>query len=80
MVGHHWRSLGADCAWAPACADRFMGVSRNDDGGMGYPVDLETAVRDTKEAWAKGIEWHTITDHFAELPEWYEAYLAAIRH
>jgi hypothetical protein len=79
MVGHHWRSLGTDCGWSPACPERFMGVSRNDDGGMGYPVDLDTAVRDTKEAWALGLQWHTSTDHFTELPDWYEAYHAAIR-
>ena len=79
MVGHHWRTLGADCAWAPACPERFMGVSRNDDGGMGYPIDLDSAVRDTKEAWALGLEWHYSTDKFAELPDWFEAYLAAVR-
>jgi hypothetical protein len=79
MVGHEWRRLAADCPWAGSCGDRLMGVSRNDRGGMGYTVDAETAVRDTKEAWALGIGLHTSTDKFSELPAWYESYVAAVK-
>ena len=79
MVGHDWRRLQSESPWAAQCCDRFMGVSRNDNGGMGYFVDLETAVRDTREAFAGRFQWHTSTDKFAYVPEWFERYVAAVR-
>ena len=79
MVGHDWRRLQSESPWAAQCCDRFMGVSRNDNGGMGYFVDLETAVRDTREAFAAGFQWHTSTDKFAYVPEWFERYVEAVK-
>jgi hypothetical protein len=79
MVEHAWRALRAQSAWACECAPgRFMGVSSNEAGGLGYPVDGPRAIADTREAWAAGIGWHASTDRYTGLPDWFENYVAAI--
>lgn len=80
MIEHAWRELHAQSPWCASHeADRFMGVSSNEEGGMGYAVDRERAIADTREAWGTGIGWHTSTDRYTRLPEWFESYVAAVR-
>jgi hypothetical protein len=80
MVEHAWRELRAQSPWcAGHAAERFMGVSSNEESGMGYAVDRERAIADTREAWAAGVGWHAATDRYTRLPEWFEDYVAAVR-
>jgi len=75
--------------------DRFMGASSrgwidsntgNWADPMGYPITLETAIRDTKDAWNLGIGWHYSCiswwdfrlENSNQLPDWFENYEAAI--
>ncbi|MCS7002004.1 MAG: hypothetical protein NZ518_04060, partial [Dehalococcoidia bacterium] len=61
--------------------ERFMGASTNEAGSMallGYPVDLPTGVADTREAWTLGIGWHYSAETYVDLPDWFEAYAAAL--
>lgn len=80
MVEHRWRDFAADSAWmAGYPAERFMGVSSNEQDAMGYVVEGRSAVDDTREAWASGIGWHTATDRYIGLPDWFESYVGALR-
>ena len=80
MLEHAWREVRAHSPW---CADhspeRFMGVSSNEPGAMPYAVTRERAIADTREAWAAGIGWHTATERFTRLPEWFEGYVEGVR-
>jgi hypothetical protein len=84
MAEHQWRDLAADSPWSSAYPhERFMGVSSNvlDDAGhlpMGYRLDQERAILDTREAWQRGIGWHASTDVHIHLPDWFDAYIAGI--
>jgi hypothetical protein len=78
MIEHEWRSFGAHSAWRSRYpADRFMAVSSNEESGMGYPLERERAIEDTREAWNAGIGWHTSTDRYVSLPDWFDDYMAA---
>jgi hypothetical protein len=80
MVEHQWRNLRSGSLWSFRYpADRFMGVSSNEGNAMTYVVDRERALADTREAWQRGIGWHTSTDTYIELPEWFAAYHEAVR-
>jgi hypothetical protein len=46
---------------------------------MGYAVDEQRAVADTREAWKRGIGWHTSTTTYIELPDWFAAYAGAVK-
>lgn len=82
MVEHDWRSLYQANPWfARYPPERFMGDSSNEPGTAGYfdyRVDLEMAVRDTREAWAHGIGWHYSTDHYTTLPAWFLEYARGV--
>jgi hypothetical protein len=81
MVEHQWRDLATRSLWTYRYApERFMGVSSNEHHAMGYTIDCSRGVSDTHEAWQRRIGWHTSTDRFVELPEWYEAYAQAVTH
>ena len=80
MVEHRWRDLRSGSLWAfQYAAERFMGVSRNEENAMGYAVNDGRAIADTREAWRRGIGWHTSTDRYIELPAWFERYIEAVR-
>jgi hypothetical protein len=80
MFEHAWRDVRSQSRWACDCApERLMGVSSNEAGGMGYPVDAARAIADTHEARRLGIGWHTSTDRYTALPDWFEEYAAASR-
>ena len=80
MVEHQWRTLRAQSPWITRYgAGRFMGVSSNEEGAMGYFVDGRCAVEDAREAWAGGVGWHAATDRYVELPDWFETYIEAVR-
>jgi hypothetical protein len=80
MVEHEWRSFGAHSPWSSRYPpDRFMAVSSNEENGMGYPVEGARAIADTREAWDAGIGWHTSTDRYVGLPDWFDDYIAAVR-
>ena len=80
MLEHQWRNLRSGSLWAFRYpAERFMGVSSNEERAMGYTVDEARAIEDTREAWGRGIGWHTSTDVYIELPEWFSRYHAALR-
>lgn len=81
MLEHRWRDLKAESAWtSDHPPETFMGVSSNEEGeAMGYTVDEARAVSDTREAWARGIGWHTSTERYAALPRWFEAYMNAVQ-
>jgi hypothetical protein len=80
MLEHAWRGLRRESPW---CADhapeRFMGVSSNEPDAMPYAVTRDRAIADTREAWSCGIGWHTATERFTRLPDWFEDYVAAVR-
>ena len=79
MVEHAWRAFAVQSPWCSDHApERFMGVSSNEENAMGYFVDGQRAVADTREAWACGIGWHTSTDRYTRLPFWFEDYVAAV--
>ena len=80
MVEHQWRDLREHSPWVAGYeGSRFMGVSSNEERGMGYFVDGPRAIADTREAWDAGIGWHTSTDRYTRLPFWFEEYVAAVR-
>lgn len=80
MFEHRWRRVRADSPWASRYAgDRLMGVSSNESNAMGYPVDEARAIADTREAWRAGIGWHASTDLYIRLPDWFAAYVRAVR-
>ena len=81
MFEHGWRNAASDSAWTVLFpADRFMGVSSNEEGeAMGYHVDEARAIADTREAWSRRIGWHASTDRYARLPRWFEAYINAVQ-
>ena len=80
MVEHEWRQFPADSPWmAKYGAERFMGISSNEEGAMGYSVDARRAVDDTREAWRAGVGWHAATDRYVVLPDWFETHLDAVR-
>lgn len=83
MIEHQWRWFYQHIPWrAKYAPERFMGTSSNEPGAiayLGYPVDLPSAVRDTREAWANGIGWHYSTDEYTELPRWYLDYSRSLR-
>jgi hypothetical protein len=81
MLEHEWRNFHSDSAWAAGYDDdRFMGVSSNEGNELGYPVTEARAIADTREAWdQRHIGWHTSTDQYVELPEWFEDYVGAVR-
>ena len=60
-------------------SDRLMGVSSDEENAMGYGMDVETALRDTREAWESGIGWHTSTQRYTALPPWFGVYMAALK-
>ena len=79
MVEHRWRDLRLGSLWSFRYpAQRFMGVSSNEEHAMGYCVDEQRAVADTLEAWRAGIGWHAATDRYVELPHWFAAYVRAV--
>ena len=80
MVEHQWRNLRTGSLWSHRYPpERFMGVSSNEGGAMGYAVDEQRALGDTREAWASRIGWHTSTDRYTGLPEWFERYVGAVK-
>ena len=80
MVEHQWRNLRSGSLWSFRYpAERFMGVSSNEGNAMTYVVDRERAVADTREAWQRGLGWHTSTDKYIEVPEWFADYHEAVR-
>jgi hypothetical protein len=80
MAEHAWRALPADSPWtARYPPERFMGVSSNEEGAMGYRVDARSAADDARESWGLRIGWHAATDRYIELPDWFETYIAAVR-
>ena len=80
MLEHAWRDLRRESAWCGDHApERFMGVSSNEPGAMTYALARERAIADTLEAWASGVGWHTSTERFTRLPDWFEDYVAAVR-
>jgi hypothetical protein len=79
MVEHEWRSFAALSPWRSRYPpERFMAVSSNEESGMGYPLERARAIEDTREAWTAGIGWHTSTDRYITLPEWFDDYMAAV--
>ena len=46
---------------------------------MGYVVEGRSAVDDTREAWRIGVGWHTATNRYVELPDWFESYFGALK-
>ena len=79
MVEHAWRDLAASCPWKRHYdPDRFMSVSSNESDVLGYTVDEQHAIQDTREAWQAGIGWHTSTNRYIELPDWFAAYVQAV--
>ncbi|MGZ8264918.1 MAG: spherulation-specific family 4 protein, partial [Burkholderiales bacterium] len=79
MVEHQWRDLTLRSPWASLYEpDRFMGVSSNEPNAMRYALDAAHAIGDTLEAWEKHIGWHTSTERFIALPDWFEPYMAAV--
>ncbi len=79
MVEHQWRNLRLGSLWSFRYpAQRFMGVSSNEDHAMGYAVDEPRVVEDTREAWRAGIGWHSSTGRYIELPDWFGAYMRAV--
>lgn len=80
MLEHRWRDLREGSPWSARYpADRFMGVSSNEENAMGYAVDETRAIADTREAWARGVGWHSSTERYIELPEWFDTYMQAVR-
>lgn len=80
MLEHRWRNLANSSPWTVhRPPETFMGVSSNEENAMGYEMDEERAVADTREAWQRNIGWHTSTELYAELPTWFETYMTAIR-
>jgi hypothetical protein len=80
MVEHAWRNLAASCPWKQHYdRDRFMSVSSNESDFLGYTVDEQHAIQDTHEAWQAGIGWHTCTNRYIELPDWFSAYVQAVK-
>jgi hypothetical protein len=82
MIEHDWRSLYRMNPWyAQYSPERFMGNSSNEPGTQryfDYRVTCETAIRDTREAWANGVGWHCSTDRYTELPPWFSEYARGI--
>ena len=79
MVEHAWRDARVRSLWLRRYpAERVMGVSSNEGNAMGYRVDEDRAISDTREAWEAGIGWHTSTERFVELPEWFARYAEAL--
>ena len=80
MLEHRWRDLRSGSLWsAQYPAERFMGVSSNEENAMGYDVDETRAIADTREAPRRRIGWHTSTDLYTKLPPWFERYFEAVR-
>jgi hypothetical protein len=80
MVEHAWRDFGAYSPWTSRYdADRFMGVSSNEGHAMGYRVDGQRAIEDTRDAWRRGVGWHTSTDLYVKLPDWFDAYCQTVK-
>jgi Spherulation-specific family 4 len=83
MFEHQWRAFSQTCAWRSRYApERFMGNSSNEPGSathLGYHIDRDVAVRETREAWAHGIGWHYSTDRYTELPDWFSNYCRTVR-
>jgi hypothetical protein len=80
MLEHRWRNLANGSPWTlHRGPETFMGVSSNEEQAMGYEVNEQRAVADTREAWDRNIGWHMSTELYAKLPAWFESYLAAIR-
>lgn len=79
MLEHRWREFAATCPWRRRYpAERYMGVSSDEERAMGYAMDARRAVADTREAWASGIGWHTSTQRYTALPPWFADYVAAV--
>lgn len=80
MLEHAWRDAFTRSPWLRRYpAERVMGVSSNEDNAMGYPIDEQRAIDDTREAWQRGIGWHTSTDRYVDVPEWFGRYVEALR-
>ena len=80
MVEHAWRDVRTRSLWLRRYpAERVMAVSSNEGNAMGYAMDAQRAVADTEEAWRCGFGWHTSTDRFIEIPEWFDGYVAALK-
>ena len=83
MLEHQWRAFAQTCPWRSRYSpERFMGNSSNEPGStahLGQIVDHDMAVRDTREAWARGIGWHYSTERYTELPAWFADYTRAVR-
>lgn len=80
MVEHAWRGLPAASSWMKRyAAERFMGVSSNEEEAMGYRVDGPKAVADAREAWGLGVGWHAATERYVKLPAWFETYIETLR-
>ena len=83
MLEHQWRAFSETCTWRSKYSpERFMGNSSNEPGSsayLGHTVDGNVAVRDTLEAWVRGIGWHYSTDRYTELPPWFADYARAVR-
>jgi hypothetical protein len=79
MVEHAWREARTRSPWLRRYpTERVMGVSSNEENAMGYAVDEQRAIEDTRQAWQAGIGWHTSTNRYIELPEWFGRYVSAV--
>lgn len=80
MLEHKWRNLSVDSPWTVLRPpETFMGVSSNEHFAMGYGVDEQRAIADTREAWGQKVGWHASTDMYKHLPVWFEAYMKALK-
>ncbi len=80
MLEHQWRDFATRSPWCRRYrSDQFMGVSSNELNAMGYVVDEQRAIADTREAWGAGLGWHTSTNHYTEIPEWFGRYVTAVK-
>lgn len=80
MVEHRWREVASGSPWTCRYPpERLMGVSSDEEHAMGYAMTLDIAIRDTRDAWARGIGWHASTGRYTRLPPWFRAYVAAVK-
>lgn len=81
MVEQAWRDLYQTNPWFAAySSERFMGNSSNEypEHYPDFQMNADSAVRHTKEAWAKGIGWHFSTDNYITLPDWFPQYVTKL--
>ena len=82
MLEHSWRDFCRDSRWRENYStERFMGCSSNEPGSFSlqsYSINLAQAIKDTREAWAAGIDCYYSTDRYIELAEWFDQYIQKV--